>query len=246
VIEAVGVPRAANARKLDSSPHALIPARPPGRHAGILQAILRSKGIDHFEERELIEIASPHRRRSPAHWCRRRALATLRGQNKLNRPMTSATTNIAPNWSARARCRALAPRPQTMLTVLTQMPAFISVNRSERLPTSAGNLDSQFNYVRPDLEKSTAASSGNLRKSYSMRGDKVSGDLVLPQRLAHDVEAARQGGIAEAAIPLPWSSAPDRGGQRFFRADELGLGLDQAEARAATDSLDRYMGGLHR
>ena len=28
------------------------------------------------------------------------------------------------------------------------------------------------------------------------------------------------------AIPLPWSSAPDRGGQRFFRIDELGLGLN--------------------
>jgi hypothetical protein len=29
-------------------------------------------------------------------------------------------------------------QPLTMLTLLTQMPAFISVNRSERLPTSAG------------------------------------------------------------------------------------------------------------
>jgi hypothetical protein len=49
-----------------------------------------------------------------------------------------------------------------MLTVLTQMPAFISVNRSERFrPADAcGNLDSRFNqHVRPDLEKSTAASS---------------------------------------------------------------------------------------
>jgi hypothetical protein len=54
--------------------------------------------------------------------------------------------------------------PLTTLTVLTQMPAFISVNRSERLPhrpaAACGNLDSRFNqHVRPDLEKSTAASS---------------------------------------------------------------------------------------
>jgi hypothetical protein len=34
--------------------------------------------------------------------------------------------------------RAIFLLVPTMLTVLTQMPAFISVNRSERLPTSAG------------------------------------------------------------------------------------------------------------
>ena len=59
------------------------------------------------------------------------------------------------------------------------------------------------------------------------RGGLDRGDLVLPQRLAHDVEAARQGRIAEAAIPLPWPPAADRGGQRFFRVDEFGLGLGQ-------------------
>jgi hypothetical protein len=55
-----------------------------------------------------------------------------------------------------------------MLTVLTQMSAFISVNRSERLPhrpaDACGNLDSRFNqHVRPDLKNSTQRP---LQKNY--------------------------------------------------------------------------------
>jgi hypothetical protein len=48
--------------------------------------------------------------------------------NNLNRPMTSATTNIAPTWSARARLGRPPSGAQTMLTVLTQKP-FVSGNR---------------------------------------------------------------------------------------------------------------------
>jgi hypothetical protein len=39
------------------------------------------------------------------------------------------------------------------------------------------------------------------------------GDLMLPQRLAHDVEPARQRGIAEGALALSCPSGADRGGQ---------------------------------
>src|SRR5262249_8870839 len=58
--------------------------------------------------------------------------------------------------------------PLTMLTVLTQMPAFISVNRSDRLPhrpaDACGNLDSRFNqHVRPILKR---ARQRPLQKSY--------------------------------------------------------------------------------
>jgi hypothetical protein len=61
-----------------------------------------------------------------------------------------------------------------MLTVLTQMPAFISVNgvnAPHRPADACGNLDSRFNqHVRPDLEKSTAASSP---KSYLVQLAKI-------------------------------------------------------------------------
>ena len=52
-------------------------------------------------------------------------------------------------------------------------------------------------------------------------------DLMLAERLAHDVEAAGERCIAEAALPLPWPSAPDCGGQRLFRIDQFGLRLGQ-------------------
>ena len=42
-------------------------------------------------------------------------------------------------------------------------------------------------------------------------------DFVLAQRLAHDVETARERRITEAALPLPHPAGPDSGGQRFFR-----------------------------
>ena len=37
-------------------------------------------------------------------------------------------------------------------------------------------------------------------------------NLMLPQRLAHDVEAAGEWGIAEAALPFPYPAGADRGG----------------------------------
>ena len=49
-------------------------------------------------------------------------------------------------------------------------------------------------------------------------------DLMLAQRLAHDIEAACEGCIAEGALwPLASSAGPDRGGQRLLGIDELGL-----------------------
>jgi hypothetical protein len=40
-------------------------------------------------------------------------------------------------------------------------------------------------------------------------------------------------------------SGPNRGGQRLFRVDEFDLGLARADARAATDSLDRRKDNIH-
>ena len=45
------------------------------------------------------------------------------------------------------------------------------------------------------------------------RGAMDGGDLMLTERLAHDVEATRQRGIAEGALSLPCPSVADRGGQ---------------------------------
>src|SRR6476619_6506146 len=50
---------------------------------------------------------------------------------------------------------------------------------------------------------------------------------MLPERLAHDVEAAREGCVAEASLAFPWPAAPDGCRQRLFRVDELGLRLGQ-------------------
>jgi hypothetical protein len=47
-----------------------------------------------------------------------------------DRPMMSAMTTVARIWSARARSGRPPSRPQTMLTVLTQTPPFISGNRA--------------------------------------------------------------------------------------------------------------------
>ena len=47
--------------------------------------------------------------------------------------------------------------------------------------------------------------------------------------------------IAEAALPLPWPSGPDRGGQRLFRVDQLGLRLGQGRGQRR----DRFTGPGH-
>ena len=50
-------------------------------------------------------------------------------------------------------------------------------------------------------------------------------DLVLAQRLTHDVEAACERGVTEGLVPLPCPPSPDRSCKRFFRVHELGLRL---------------------
>jgi hypothetical protein len=62
---------------------------------------------------------------------------------------------------------------------------------------------------------------------------------MLTQGLAHDVEAARKGCIAEGPSRLIVPFGADRRGQRLFRA------LASAAAREAIDSLERCMAGLH-
>jgi hypothetical protein len=47
-----------------------------------------------------------------------------------SRPMMSAMTTVARIWSARARSGRPPSRPQTMQTMLTQTPPFISGNRA--------------------------------------------------------------------------------------------------------------------
>jgi hypothetical protein len=47
-------------------------------------------------------------------------------------------TTVAPIWLARARSGRLLSRPPTMLTVLTQTPAFVSGNRSGAMDVRAG------------------------------------------------------------------------------------------------------------
>ena len=66
-------------------------------------------------------------------------------------------------------------------------------------------------------------------------------DLVLTEGLAHDVEAAGERRITKAALPLPWPAGPDRGGQRLFGVDELGLGLGQRRGKRR----DRFTGPGH-
>ncbi len=68
------------------------------------------------------------------------------------------------------------------------------------------------------------------------------GDLVLAQGPADDIEAARQGGIAEGAFSsLTKASGADRGGQRFFRIDELGLRLGKSGGQCR----DGFTGPVH-
>src|SRR5262249_31123193 len=66
-------------------------------------------------------------------------------------------------------------------------------------------------------------------------------DLMLAERLAHDVEAARQRCIAKGAFPFSRPRDSNRGGERLFGGDELGLGLSQGRGK----SPDRLTGSLH-
>jgi hypothetical protein len=53
------------------------------------------------------------------------------------------------------------------------------------------------------------------------------GDLVLAQRLAHNLETTREWCIAESPLLLPSPLGPNRRGQRLLRIDQLGLRLGQ-------------------
>ena len=69
-------------------------------------------------------------------------------------------------------------------------------------------------------------------------------DLLLAKRFADDVQSARERGVSKRPGPLPWLVGRDRGDERLFWVDELGLSLGRAAARAAIDSLDRCMDAL--
>ena len=58
-------------------------------------------------------------------------------------------------------------------------------------------------------------------------GGLYGGDLVLAERLAHDVEPAGERRVAKAALAVPWPAGPDGTDQRLFRVDEFGLSLGQ-------------------
>jgi hypothetical protein len=72
------------------------------------------------------------------------------------------------------------------------------------------------------------------------------GDLVLAQRLAHDIEAAGERSIAEAALAVPCASAAERSGQGLLWVDELGLGLGQGRGQGGDRLTGPGMGSLRR
>jgi hypothetical protein len=63
------------------------------------------------------------------------------------------------------------------------------------------------------------------------------GDLVLAERLAHDIEATGKRRIAKAAPALPCAAGPDRQRQGLFRIDELGLRPGQLAPVSRTSKL---------
>src|SRR5262249_27313989 len=65
--------------------------------------------------------------------------------------------------------------------------------------------------------------------------------LVLPLRLAHDVEPTGERRIAKAALAVPGPAGADNGRERLFRIDELGLGLGQSRG----ERRDRFTGPRH-
>ena len=59
------------------------------------------------------------------------------------------------------------------------------------------------------------------------RGGLDGRNLMLAQRLANDVESARQRGIAEGAVGLAGERRADGGGERLLRIGEFRLGFGQ-------------------
>src|SRR5262245_33007204 len=73
------------------------------------------------------------------------------------------------------------------------------------------------------------------------RGRLKGGDLVLTQRLAHDIEPTGERRIAEAALAVSRPAGANGSGERLFRIDEFGLGLGQGRG----ERRDRFTGPGH-
>src|SRR3984893_13007420 len=71
------------------------------------------------------------------------------------------------------------------------------------------------------LARSMGQHGGQIDYATLNRGRLNGRDLMLTERLAYDVETARERGIAEAALPLPWPAGPDDSRELFFRVDQL-------------------------
>src|SRR6266702_11886 len=66
-------------------------------------------------------------------------------------------------------------------------------------------------------------------------------DLMPAKALAHNVQAARQRGIAEGAVRLPGEGGPDGGNKRFLWIGQLDLGL----GKGSRNGSDRVTGAVH-
>ena len=73
------------------------------------------------------------------------------------------------------------------------------------------------------------------------RGGLHGRDLVLAKALAHDLQPARERGIAERAALLARERRADGRGQRLLRVGELALRLGERRR----DRPDRLTGALH-
>src|SRR5262249_47996446 len=99
-----------------------------------------------------------------------------------------------------------------MLTVLTQMPAFISVNRSERLPTSAGGRLRQSRAV--DWLERQRVRSDAWYTTWAILYE----FLRVTTHAGHATAMERIGGVefrcGAARLTRPHSSCPDRTARR--------------------------------
>src|SRR6516164_9219214 len=66
-------------------------------------------------------------------------------------------------------------------------------------------------------------------------------DLMPAKALAHDVQPARQRGIAEGAVRLPGEGGADGGNERLLWIGQLHLGL----GKGSRNSSDCITGGVH-
>src|SRR6478609_5985746 len=66
-------------------------------------------------------------------------------------------------------------------------------------------------------------------------------DLMSAEALAHDVQPARQRGIAEGAVRLPWEGGLDGGNERLLWIRQLHLRLGEGSRNGS----DRITGAVH-